>query len=240
MPSSTDITLAASAARTTSGTGASVDLGSATTALVEVLVTAASGTSPTLVVALQTSSDGVLWQALRAANLVSTTGRTQLRAPGALRYVRAVWTIGGTSPSFTFSVAGKALVVYATPADIDALGPAALATESISDEDKDKAAIAVSTEFDDYLNARYTLPLTAWGESLKQHVVNVVAYRLLMKRGWSPVAPEDEGVRTGFTDALKWLQLVKDERISPADIVDSTPDVYDAGGFVVSKAKRGW
>jgi phage gp36-like protein len=120
------------------------------------------------------------------------------------------------------------------------LGVAALANEDFTNEDKDRALASATTEADGYLNARYTLPLTAWGDDLRQHVVNIAAYRLLVRRGWSPVAPEDQTLRTGHADAMAWLQKVKDERISPPGIVDSTPDVYDAGGFVVSKAKRGW
>lgn len=240
MPATTAITLAASAARTSSGSGSAVDLVSATTVEVSVLVSAASGSSPTLDISLQTSEDGTVWQPLDSTARFATTGRRVIRSAGALRYVRAAWTIGGTAPSFTFSVTGSAFVVYATPADLDALGPAALSTEEISADDKDRVLVSVSTEADGYLNARYTLPLTAWGDDLRQHVVNIAAYRLLVRRGWSPVSPEDETIRTGYTDAIAWLSKVKDERISPPGIVDSTPDTYDAGGFVVSKPKRGW
>lgn len=233
----TALTLLASAARTTSGVGASVDLGAATSAQLDLAVTAASGT---LVLAIQTSADGSIWQTLTTLPSVATTGRTPVLITGALRYLRASYTIAGGSPSFTFSVAGSALVVYATPDDFDALAPSAAAAEEFSAEEKAKALASASGEANGYLNARYTLPLTAWGDDLRQHVVNIAAYRLLVKRGWSPVAPEDDTVRTGYTDALAWLAKVKDERISPPDIVDSTPDEYDAGGFVVSRPKRGW
>jgi len=231
----TALTLLASAARTTSGVGASVDLGAATSAQLDLAVTAASGT---LVLAIQTSADGTIWQTLTTLPSTATTGRTSVWVAGALRYLRASYTITGSG--FTFSVAGTALVVYATPDDFDALAPSAAAAEDFSIEEKAKALASASGEASGYLNARYTLPLTAWGDDLRQHVVNIAAYRLLVRRGWSPVAPEDDTVRTGYTDALAWLAKVKDERISPPDIVDSTPEVYDAGAFVVSKPKRGW
>lgn len=240
MPASTAITLASSAARTASGAGTAVDLGAATAASIEALVTAVSGTSPTLDLTLQTSSDQTTWATLATLPRFTGAGRAALLASGALRYVRLVWTVGGTTPSFTFSAAGRALIVYATPTDLDTLGPSALANESVSNVDKGAALAGATGELDDYLNGRYTLPLTAWGDSLRQHTVNIAAYRLLVKRGWSPVSPEDETVRTNFNDALEWALLVKDEKIQPPDIIDSTPDVYDAGGFVVSKPKRGW
>ena len=234
------LTLLASAARTVSGVGAAVDLGAATSAEVTMLVTAASGTTPSLALALQTSLDGTVWQTARTLAAVSSPTRVTARVIGALRYLRASYTIAGTTPSFTFAVTGSAVVVYATPDDLDRLGLAALASESFTDEDKDRALLAATVEADGYLNARYALPLTAWGDDLRQHVVNIAAYRLLVRRGFSPVAAEDDTARNGLTDALAWLKAVKDERISPPDLVDSTPDVYDAGGFVVSRPKRGW
>jgi len=236
----TALTLLDSAARTTSGVGSAVDRGAATSALVELVVTAASGTTPSLVLAVQTSADGTVWQTATTLLAVSSPGRTVVRVVEALRYLRASYTISGGGPSFTFSVSGEALVVYSTPSNFDALAPSAASAEDFSNEEKDTALVAASGEADGYLNARYTLPLTAWGADLRQHVVSIAAYRLLVRRGWSPVAPEDDTVRQGYTDALAWLAKVKDEKISPPDIVDSTPDTYDAGGFVVSRPKRGW
>ena len=105
----TALTLLASAARTTSGVGAAVDLGSSTTALLDLVVTAVSGTTPSLVVALQTSADSVVWQTATTVAAVSATGRTAVRVVGALRYLRVSYTISGTDPSFTFSVSGEAV-----------------------------------------------------------------------------------------------------------------------------------
>ncbi len=234
------LTLLASATRTTSGAGASVDLGSATSAQIDLTLTAASASPTTLVVAVQTSADGTLWETLATLLPGSTPGRSPVRVAGALRYLRASYTISGAAPSFTFGVSGTSVVVYATPADFDALAPSAASSEDFTTEEKDRALESATSEANGYLNARYTLPLTAWGHDLRQHTVSIAAYRLLVRRGWSPVAPEDDTVRTGYTDALAWLAKVKDERISPPDIIDSTPDVYDAGGFVVSRPKRGW
>lgn len=69
-------------------------------------VTAASGTSPTLDVKIQHSSDNSTWVDL--ITFTQATARTSERksATGTVnRYVRAEWTVGGTSPSFTFAVA---------------------------------------------------------------------------------------------------------------------------------------
>lgn len=84
------------------------DNGAATSngAIANLHVTAASGTSPTLVVAVQHSADATTWADLIAFTPVSAPGAETKAVTGTVnRYVRAYWTIGGTSPSFTFAVA---------------------------------------------------------------------------------------------------------------------------------------
>jgi len=87
--------------------GETVDLMRAGLALT-LAVTAASGTNPTLDVALQTSHDATTWTTV--ASFARATGVTseRKRFSGLDRYVRVVATLGGTSPSFTFSVTGEA------------------------------------------------------------------------------------------------------------------------------------
>lgn len=110
-----------SSARTASGVGAANLEGDfARGAIFQVDVTAASGTSPTLVVKVQYTIDGSNWLDLDTTNAqtasLTTTGRVTLKVyPGltaaanaasnnALPPVhRLAWTIGGTTPSFTFS-----------------------------------------------------------------------------------------------------------------------------------------
>lgn len=116
------VTLKASGAEGTSTNGPAVPTGSEPGALyVEVNVTAASGTSPTLTVAIQGSMDGTNWFTIGTigangysstplgtapSNFTTTAGpiRAIFHAP---MYVRYSSTIGGTgSPSFTYSVTG--------------------------------------------------------------------------------------------------------------------------------------
>lgn len=73
-------------------------------------VSAVSGTTPTLAVKLQHSADNITYVDLPGgafssqnainAELITFTGTVN-------RYLRAVWTIGGTTPSFTFNVGVK-------------------------------------------------------------------------------------------------------------------------------------
>lgn len=98
--------LAASAARTTSGQSSGVDVGPFDEAILLLNVTAASGTSPTLDIKIQTSHDNSDWYDTGTAftQITATSKPSALKVTNFGKYVRAAWTIGGTSPSFTFSL----------------------------------------------------------------------------------------------------------------------------------------
>lgn len=95
--------------KTATFNGPALELGDRGTVRVTLDVTAASGTLPTLDVALQTSADGVAW--FTVANFDRATGVTsEYQVVGGIdRFVRAACTIGGTTPSFTFSLDGEAV-----------------------------------------------------------------------------------------------------------------------------------
>jgi hypothetical protein len=102
-------TLVASAARTVTGTSAAIAVGSgAATLELELEVTAVSGTSPTLVLGVQWSDDGVNFGNVDAAAdafaSVNATGNVVKNLPVRAPYMQITWTLGGTTPSFTFSV----------------------------------------------------------------------------------------------------------------------------------------
>lgn len=95
------------AARTTSGNGTSKDdtASSSNGATAILHCTAASGTSPTLAVKVQHSADNSTWADLITFTTLTAAGAERKVVSGTVnRYVRAIWTIGGTSPSFTFAV----------------------------------------------------------------------------------------------------------------------------------------
>lgn len=102
-----DVTLAASTARTATGQGSALELGDRGTVRLLLDCTAASGTNPTLVVAIQTSHDGSTWRELGAFTQLTASGSQRISLGGCDRFVRAAWGIGGTDPSFTFSVSGE-------------------------------------------------------------------------------------------------------------------------------------
>lgn len=98
-----------SAARTATGTGSSYELGDRGVLRLLLDVTAASGTSPTLDVAVETSYDGSTWRSVAAFAQKTAAGTERKSFSGCDRFVRITYTIGGTTPSFTFSVSGEAV-----------------------------------------------------------------------------------------------------------------------------------
>jgi hypothetical protein len=101
------VTLHASQARTSTGSGAAVFTKDAGVVRLLLDVTAASGTTPSMTVTLEQSRDGSTWRTVSSFAAKTTTGQEALSAGGLDRYIRVSWTISGTTPSFTFSVSGE-------------------------------------------------------------------------------------------------------------------------------------
>lgn len=70
-----------------------------------VTCTARSGTNPTLDVTVETTTDGTNYHTVATFTQMTATG-AEARTVGPLgSSTRIRWAIGGTTPSFTFSVA---------------------------------------------------------------------------------------------------------------------------------------
>lgn len=75
--------------------------------LVLVHITAMSGTTPTLTVAIEQSTDGSAWTAINGGGVaaLSAVGNATLNAATPQRFVRISAVVAGTTPSVTFRVA---------------------------------------------------------------------------------------------------------------------------------------
>lgn len=104
---STDTFLPA-AARTVSGAGGPVNVYSATQLKLQLQVTAASGTTPTMDVFIEDTIDGVTWNHLgQFARESGGLGQQILTITNPFtNLLRVRHAIAGVSPSFTFSVIG--------------------------------------------------------------------------------------------------------------------------------------
>lgn len=110
MPSAT-VTLLSSAARTASGNTAAVSLAGANSGVkptrlrAQLDVTAASGTAPTLDVVIEDTLDGTNWNTVTTFAQKTAAAREVVSVTAQFAdSVRVRYTVGGTTPSFTFSV----------------------------------------------------------------------------------------------------------------------------------------
>ena len=106
-----EVELLASASRTSSATSDVYEVGDKGTLRLSLAITAASGTAPTLHVQIETREayGSGTWRVVDAFPVQSSTGTVRRSMSGLDRFVRAVCTIGGSSPSFTFSLSGEAV-----------------------------------------------------------------------------------------------------------------------------------
>jgi hypothetical protein len=102
------VTVITSAARTATGQSAALQCGATPVVSLLVSVTAVSGTTPTLDLSLQWSPDGgTTWHVGDPADtFTQITAATNVvkRFAAKSNLYRIVYTIGGTTPSFTFGV----------------------------------------------------------------------------------------------------------------------------------------
>ena len=104
---STDAAVA-SAARTATGTGTAFSTASIDEITATLTITAASGTNPTLDLTLETTADGTNYYTAGTFPQQTGTATVARVIDGLGATSRWKWTIGGTTPSFTFSVAATA------------------------------------------------------------------------------------------------------------------------------------
>ena len=106
------------AARTATGQTSGIDLRTYDGDVVFILDSAAGGgSSPTLDITIEDSADNSSFSALSGAAFTQVTGtasaqKLDINKDEAKRYVRIKYTIGGSSPTFTFSVNAIGLKKY--------------------------------------------------------------------------------------------------------------------------------
>jgi phage gp36-like protein len=135
---------------------------------------------------------------------------------------------------------------YCAPADLGIYGVNAEAISDLSVEEKVLPAIVVaSAEIDSYLrgSGRYTLPLTAVGDDVKDAAAVLAAWRVLQVRGLKPGEnPEDNALMVEVNRVRKWLAQIASGSVSP-NVTDSTPsptaEGWEGVGQITSNEQRG-
>lgn len=248
MPFTTPITPLAVALRSASGASSpAVDLDVHATAKLRLDVTTVAGTTPTLVVTVETAttSTALVWRSLGAFTQATGVASEEVRFTGADRYLRVRWTIAGAAAAFTFGVAGVAVLVYANPADVRRYGirGKALVNENnvpYTDSDLGEYCEASTDEADGLVNAQYLLPLKAWPTDLRKNVAIRASFAALCPRGINPTEPSNAFALMQNDNAWSWLKMLGRGEVSPPGIIDQTPEVEEGGAYVVTDAPRGW
>jgi phage gp36-like protein len=236
------VTLAASATVVASGQGAAVDIEAGRTVLIlDVDVTGLVGTNAAVVLYVETSATGAGGWAVAAKleKAITAEGPIKWNVGRCKRYVRLRWELGDTTTSATFAAAGVAHFVYAGPEDVESVAIPADALEDIAESDLVAGCVAATSEADGYLGNGFVMPLQSWGPSLTLQCARLAVWNAVSFRGFQPEGP-DEVIRDNWKAAIRWLERIGAGTLSPPDIVDSTPDEYDAGAAVVSEPSRGW
>ena len=168
----------------------------------------------------------------------------RLTVPGCDRFIRTRWLVSGTTPSFTFSVSGRSVQVYATPADLYTLGIPLSAVSGIDAATLHGALAAASDMIDSALGNIAGLPLTVWGADIRRAAAIIAAYDVLTARGVNPDV--DAGVRERYLDIVGrpgmsgWLGQVANGKLTPPGIIDATPNELESGADVATQDLRGW
>ena len=123
------------------------------------------------------------------------------------------------------------MTAYATTADLALMGIPSVALTSVTTTVQTAILLAASNFCDGYLASQYDLPLTAWGQDLTEAVCHIAAYKLMVKRGFN--AESNAAFRQNFEDSLAWLKQISEGKVSPFEIVDSTPSTPHAGMPIV-------
>lgn len=238
MPNPLAVTLRARAEIAADGESSAVDLGALRTA-VELRVTTdgitPAGASPLLVIETRDAETSV-WRKVDSEQLQN--GAIQIDLVELDRYVRLRWVMKSATSAFV-AVSGVAHVVYCSTADLERLQVPGAAIEEVSQRAKASACIAASSDADGYIASSHTMPLVAWGPSLRAKTGALALAYVFSKRGVDPEGA-DAVVFDMRDKALSWFDRLADGRIQPPEIVDSTPEVCEGGAVVLSRPKRGW
>lgn len=252
MSDSLAVTLHASAAETASGSGDAIDLwdpvdedaGTGDDVQLrqfielDIIVTAVSGTAPTLDVEIQTSRDGNVWAAVESFAQVTATGRVRLTTGDCLRYVRAVWTIGGTdTPTFTFLLDGTALPTFCPVGDI---GHAKVLPSTLTKATKIEHLLRATKKARSWIRSRHSGTIISVGEEIARAVAKMAVVSLMVEE--VGINPTSQGHVALFNERDKEVAFLKDIAAgkASADVVDSTPTTKEGTGAVGTRTARGW
>jgi phage gp36-like protein len=101
----------------------------------------------------------------------------------------------------------------------------------LSTQQLQNAVDAANAIADSYLAARFKLPLSSWGSDLKQKVVAIARFELLVQRGFAPAGDAAAAIVESKNDAIRWFEGISGGTVNPV-VVDASPGGKVGGPFV--------
>ena len=130
------------------------------------------------------------------------------------------------------------MAAYATLSDLYTV-MSATQMGSLSTQRQQSILDARNAFADDFLRARYALPIQApYPESLIFAICRIAAYDCARARGFNPAAGADIVIENDKNEALKWLEDVSRQRVHPA-ITEATA-TPEFSPITIGKKLRGW
>jgi hypothetical protein len=238
VPNVLPIVLHANAQQAIDGTGPAVEITS-----IRKLVTLridvsdlSADSAPSLTLYIECSRDGNNWRALKTLAPITKVSMVETAVAGCDANVRVRWTVVGSA---TFEVSGEAHTIYAGPEDIVKYGIPAAAIAGVSEDEKALKLLAASSRADDDLAGAYTLPMTAWSESLRMYVAQMAGWLIVKSRGADPNG-RDASLANANTEAERWLRSVGDGTRRPVGMLDASPTSVETSAYVQTRITRGW
>lgn len=129
---------------------------------------------------------------------------------------------------------------YCTAADVSRLGVNGAALTGIPAQSITDTILAVSEEADSAFRSRYNLPLLSWGTDVTANVARIVAYELLVVRGFNPELGADTNLAMRAEQSRAWFRAVARQEMQP-NVVQSPPaERYDEPRILTSPRRWGY
>jgi phage gp36-like protein len=114
-------------------------------------------------------------------------------------------------------------MAYIARTELPIYGASSGVLQDVPTSVQDQVCAAVSDFMDGYFDQQFVLPLVEWGRDVKECAAKIAIYDLLSIRGFSPDTQADVNIRMRREDAVVWLKLVSEGKISPR-VTDSSPE----------------
>lgn len=130
---------------------------------------------------------------------------------------------------------------YASLAEFYQLGLKQEVVSTIPGADVEAAQFAARAVCDSRLAQRYTLPLVSYDADLKLAECKIAAWEVMCSQvGFNPTAPENETHLQRYEQALQWLDMVAEYKLTPTIVDSSSSEATQPTPQAFSDEPRGW